>query len=437
MIDKFIYKIKELIKQPFKIGIVSYYYPIGKSGNNGVALHSYYLSRELAKKGYDIHIFTKTDKKFTREEYLGKGRIIIHGIETVVDSKISDPVANKRMNYFIYDHRVIDEISKENKKSSFDVIHTHGWLTAGAFIAKHLNRVPWVHTFHALEKNRIKFMTPEEKKYFQIARWMESTINHADAVISVSEHLRKESMEEYEIKDRRTFVIPNGVDHKIFFRDKNIEKKKQVLYVGRFSLEKGVDLIPGIAQNVLDSNPNVKFIVVASNSHTPESLKNISKQFEYLEETYKERFKWIREPISSTELAKLYNESIIYMQPSRYEAFGMTILEAMACGCCVITSNKGGIPEVVSDAGEVIPLNTALFSRKIKVLLENYRLREKYSKKAIEQAEKFGWEEISERVLGIYDSVGKNSSKSRDQKKEEMGDMITELEKISGLDKKQ
>lgn len=433
MFESFVYYIKTLFKQPFKVGIISYYYPAEKSMNNGVALHSHYITRHLAAMGCEVHVFTRTNKKIIKKEFLGMGKIIIHGIETNIGSNIKDVVAKKRMNYFVFDNKIINEISEENKKTPFEVIHTHGWLTAGAFITKYLNNIPWVHTFHALEKNRLKFMTSEEKKYFRIARWMESTIDSAEAIISVSEQLKKEAIKEYGIKNEKIFVIPNGVEENIFFPEENVQKEKQVLYVGRFSLEKGIDLLPEIAQGVLDADEKNKFVIVAANQNIPDSLKDTKKRIEYLAETYPGRFKWVQESVSGKDLAKLYNSSMIYVQPSRYESFGMTILEAMSCGCAVVCSNKGGIPEVVSDAGEIMPLNTSLFIKKITFLLNNYKLRERYSRKAIIRSKKFNWENIAKKTFDIYEVIAKNRKKNNTPSETELGRAMDKMEELSGI----
>ena len=131
----------------------------------------------------------------------------------------------------------------------------------------------------------------------------------------------------------------------------------------------------------------------------------IKKQFENLVKQYPNRFIWYKESISREELAKLYNESLIYIQPSRYEAFGLCVLEAMACGKAVICSNKGGIPELVENSGEVIPLNSNLFSKKILKLLEDFRLRERYGRRAVEGAKLFDWKNIALKTLNLYKKI--------------------------------
>ena len=413
MFEGLTYLIRSILNKPFKVGIVSYYYP-GKEGlNNGVAIHAYYLSRGLAKLGCDVHIFCSGEKDSTRIEYLNPGRLTIHRIGVKSHLSVKDNVLSKRISYFMFDNRVINEITEENKSDSFNIIHTHGWLTSGAFISKYFNNLKWIHTFHALERNRIKFMSEEEKKYFEIIRWMESTIRNADALITVSERLKIEVLQTYPVSEKNIYSIPNGVDLEMYKPD-NSTRDKIILYVGRFSLEKGIDIVYNLAEKLLKKNKEVKFIVVASDNNIPKSLEKVGDKFSELIKQYPDRFIWYRKILNREELGKVYNQSMIYIQPSRYESFGMTVLEAMACGKAIIVSNRGGMPELVQNAGRVVPLDTKRFMREITHLLEDYRLRERYSRRAVERARDFNWEEISKKTLELYLTIAKNEEKIRD-----------------------
>ncbi|MFH1889557.1 MAG: glycosyltransferase family 4 protein, partial [Nanoarchaeota archaeon] len=415
MFEGIIYLVKSLLNKPFKIGIVSYYYP-GKEGlNNGVAIHTYYLSRELAKMGCDVHVFCKGDRDSVKTEYFSMGKLTVHRINVKSHLSVNDNVLSKRISYFMFDNRVINEITQENKAESFDIIHTHGWLTSGAFISKYFNNLKWIHTFHALEKNRLKFMSEEEKKYFEIIRWMESTIKNADALITVSDNLKKEVLQAYPVSEKKIYSIPNGVDLKMYHPDGS-PKDKTTLYVGRFSLEKGIDLVYKIAEKVLKKDKEMKFIVVASDSGIPKSLEGISDKFSELLKEYPDRFIWHRKTLSREELSDLYKKCAIYIQPSRYESFGMTVLEAMACGLATVVSNKGGMPELVQNAGRVIPLNTKRFLNEVIRLSEDYRLRERYSRRAIKRAENFSWEDISKRTLELYKIIAKRKEADETEK---------------------
>lgn len=410
-LESIIYSLSSLLKKPFKVGLVTYYYPENKkSFNNGVAVHTYYLSRELAKLGLEIHVFAKGEKNNKKTEYIGEGKLITHRINTKFETSIKDNVIQKRISYFIFDNKIINEITKEHSRERFDMVHTHGWLTAGAFISKYFNDIKWIHTFHALEKNRLKFMSSDEKKYFQIAQWMESTINYADALITVSDKLKTEVMQNYPIKSEKINYIPNGVDLEIFKEDNTSLDNKNVLYIGRFSLEKGIDLLPKIIRKVLEKNNEIKFVVVASDKTTIPSLKKIKNEFENLKEKYGDRFMWYRDTMGREEIGELFKQSLIYIQPSRYEAFGLTVLEAMACEKAVIVSNRGGLPEIVENAGIVLPLKTNLFVKGILKLTEDLKLRERYGRRGLEKAKLFAWDDIAKKTFELYKKIIKNES---------------------------
>lgn len=408
------FNILKLINPPFKIGIISYYYPSDYlAGNNGVAIHTYYLARELAKLGGDIHVFTKGEKAAKKIRFLGKGRIITHKISTGNKKANIDVVANKRLDYFIFDNKVMSEVTLENSRTPFKVIHTHGYLTSGAFLAKHLNNLKWVHTFHALEKNRLKFMSKEEKKYFSIIKWMESTVKDTNAVICVSRALKQEVSKAYGIRENKIFYIPNGVNFKLFNTDNRATSEQSVVYVGRFSIEKGIDIIPKIASKVLKSNQEAKFIIVADDSRIPDSLIQIQDKIQKLAEEYPERLIWHRKPLGRKELSNIYKKSTIGIQPSRYESFGLCVLEEMACGNIVICTDVGGLPEVVGNVGIITSFNSNSIANRILFLLKDEKLRRKLMIKSVKWAKQFDWESVAKKVFELYQIVTREPKKEK------------------------
>ena len=107
LINKLKFTLKNLINKPFKIGLISYYYPSDKEKTlNGVGIHVYYLSRELAKLGCEVHVFAHGERDSTKENYIGDGKLAIHWISTKTKTKISDPVIAKRMSYFLFDNKI-------------------------------------------------------------------------------------------------------------------------------------------------------------------------------------------------------------------------------------------------------------------------------------------------------------------------------------------
>ena len=96
----------------------------------------------------------------------------------------------------------------------------------------------------------------------------------------------------------------------------------------------------------------------------------------------------------------------IFVFPSLYEGFGMPVLEAMACGIPVITSNVASLPEVVGEAGILVdPLNEKEIVEAYDRILSDENLKREMIKKGIEQSKKFQWKESAKVLEKIYDEL--------------------------------
>jgi starch synthase len=408
------FEFEKLFKKPLKVGIITTNYP-DKKNNRGDAIHAFYLAEGLARSGCEVHVFTRGEKIKTKKEYLGEGLLTVHRIKTNFEFPVKDQLIKKKMSYFLFDNQVMSEILKENNNGRFDIIHSHAWVTAGAFLSKLMNNIRWIHTFHALEKERLKFLTKEEKRYQNINKWMESTISYADALICVSEAVRKPLLKNYPIKENRTFVVPNGVDFDLF-NDGEKNKTNKVLCVTRLALEKGVDFLPQIIREVFEKNSEVVFELVAEAKNYSETLEKTISELKAIEKEYPKQFIWHKDVLNRNELSNLYRQAKVYIQPSRYESFGMAVLDAMAAECAVIASNRGGLPSVVGNAGITIPLNTRIFVKKILQLLSEYR-----------------WETVIKKTLDIYKLVSKKKTGTEPS---DGGGAITQLEEITNREGK-
>ncbi|WP_445370372.1 glycosyltransferase family 4 protein [Methylomonas sp. HW2-6] len=110
--------------------------------------------------------------------------------------------------------------------------------------------------------------------------------------------------------------------------------------------------------------------------------------------------------IPDEDLAPLYNGAIMFVYPSFYEGFGLPPLEAMQCGIPVITSNTSSLPEVVGNAGIMIPPDDA--DSLCQAMLSIYKssdLREQMSKSSLKQANKFSWEACAEKTINAYQAA--------------------------------
>jgi len=113
--------------------------------------------------------------------------------------------------------------------------------------------------------------------------------------------------------------------------------------------------------------------------------------------------------VSDEDLVQIYNQAEFFVYPTIFEGFGLPLLEAMSCGLSVIATNTSSIPEVTSDAGILVnPDDVKALSEKIETLASNEELKNRLSKKSIEQAKKFSWLKTAEDTLNSYKSVISN-----------------------------
>jgi len=107
---------------------------------------------------------------------------------------------------------------------------------------------------------------------------------------------------------------------------------------------------------------------------------------------------------SDQDIVSLYSEADVFVYPSLYEGFGLPVLEAMACGCPVITSNVSSLPEVAGDAAILVdPRDPKAIARAIIAVLKDDELKRELSKRGIEQAKKFSWEKTAQDFLEVFD----------------------------------
>lgn len=110
--------------------------------------------------------------------------------------------------------------------------------------------------------------------------------------------------------------------------------------------------------------------------------------------------------VESEELVALYNLATVFVMPSLYEGFGLPVIEAMACGCPVIASTKGSLPEVAGEAALYVEAeDIENISDGIKKVMGDNALQKKLSKKGLEQVEKFSWKKTAEQTVKVYETI--------------------------------
>ena len=110
--------------------------------------------------------------------------------------------------------------------------------------------------------------------------------------------------------------------------------------------------------------------------------------------------------VANTDLPAIYSQSAIFLYPSLRESFGIPMLEAMACGIPVITSNTSSMPEVSGDAAHIVnPYHPEEITEGMIKILSEKEYSENLCKKGIERSKLFSWKNMAEQVLELYNEI--------------------------------
>ncbi|MEM3556244.1 MAG: glycosyltransferase family 4 protein [Candidatus Micrarchaeia archaeon] len=228
-------------------------------------------------------------------------------------------------------------------------------------------------------------------------------IRNASYNIAISKDIYRK-MKEY---NQNTEYVPNGVNiHK--FKPGKRSSLYDILFVGRISPQKGLEYLVDAVAEVRREIPDVKVRCVGPTSFygdlESEYLLNLRRRIREL--GMEDTFLFTRK-VDEQELLQSYRNSSIFVLPSLSEGMPLVVLEAMACGLPVITSDVSGVRDVVTnDVGRIVPKgDSKALATAILELLQNKSLMKKISKKARERAKQFSWERIAKKTLGVYKKV--------------------------------
>ncbi len=181
--------------------------------------------------------------------------------------------------------------------------------------------------------------------------------------------------------------------------------KYYVLYVGDINYNKNIPFLISAMRHV----PRITLVLVGrnmTNTSIPEG-RAIKKAIE--KSRIQKRIKLVTtvDTSSMSDLSALYSGSMMYIQPSLYEGFGLPVLEAMQCRTPVVSSIGGSLPEVCGDAAMYFhPHDEEECANAIqKVLRLSDRQRQQLILKGVDQASKFTWERTARETLAVYEKV--------------------------------
>jgi glycosyltransferase involved in cell wall biosynthesis len=253
-----------------------------------------------------------------------------------------------------------------------------------------------------------QFHTSENRNLF--ARKLEHVRQHADTLIAISENTKRDIVHYLGFPEDRIHVAYGGVDEsfapfpnprqlQVVLDKYGIREPGYILHVGTLEPRKNlVRLIEAYASVRLrcgDSTPPL--VLVGHNGWDSDGIFAAVQRCNIAEHTQIIGF------VADTDLPTLYNGACIFAYPSLYEGFGIPVLEAMACGVPVLTSNVSSLPEIVGDAGVLVEAgDTQSIANGLQLLLEETEFRQDLGERGLQRAKQFSWRATALATLNAY-----------------------------------
>jgi len=251
-----------------------------------------------------------------------------------------------------------------------------------------------------------------ERNVFYIAyqRLLKRTVRRARAVMTISEHSKKDILKWFGIPDENVHSVPLGVDSIFrktedplrlgYIREKYGIRRPFVFYVGGIDPRKNVPrLVRAYGEFARQTGGRYDFVIAGG-------IRN-EAEFPDLETCIRENGLGDRIRLTGyvplEDLPLLYSSAEMFVFPSLYEGFGLPVLEAMACGTPVVSSDASCMPEVVGDAGLLVdPLRVNGLAEAMVALVRHPDLKKRLVERGIRRAKQFTWKKAAEKTFDVY-----------------------------------
>ncbi|MBI5102976.1 MAG: glycosyltransferase family 4 protein [Nitrospirae bacterium] len=393
-----------------RILFLSHMYPSDMDGAGGIFIHRHVTA--LRDLGVDVKVISPVpwaprilwfkDKwrsygAYPREEEL-EGVSISRPRYLVLPYMRFRGYSGWSMFVFLYRN-----IKRLRKRYDFDIIHAHT-ITPDGHAALMIGKYFAVPVVCTVRGSDLHEYPQRSSRIYTVSKMV---LEKADAIITVSNDLAKMATKMATPKNIQ--VIYNGVDTAKFCRFENREAVKKslgipvrsrvIVFAGRCEKEKGIfELLEAFAR--VEKKTSDIYLLIIGADHTGGAVKNLIEDYGIRDKTL------LKGTIPHDEMPVCMNAGDIFVLPSYAEGMANVIYEAMACGLPVVTTNVGGMPEVVSHGSEGFlcqPKNSSELEICITALLDNPALSEEMGLRAIRKVrEMFSWETNATKHSNLY-----------------------------------
>ena len=394
-----------------RIAILSYEYP-PETGFGGIGTYAYYQARALAKLGHDVHVFagsTKAGVFHGEHEGVKVTRIKREGCL----SGMLESARKKRAWWF--QNRVTTAVdaheafAKEHRRKPFDFVEAPE-CGADAMVVTTMLAVPTAIKFHSPARLIMNIYDTPKTDRVLTAFAEQLGINQAAVLTSCSQFLADEVVDKMGERDP-IHVIPNGIDVPLFDRDEGIDvherfglpkDKKLIFFANRMEERKGIHIVQKMVEGTLAKYSDIAFVFAGRDL------------FGYME---KRILPWVKDnglqsqvfylgQLALPEVRACLKKSHIFLIPSLWENCPYSCLEAMTAGRGIVSSDCGGMPELIEDGRTGVLARNGdpeSFVAALQRMIEDDELRERCGRNARAEVEKRLTDtKIAQRAIDVY-----------------------------------
>jgi mannosylfructose-phosphate synthase len=334
---------------------------LGQPDTGGQVVYVLEVAKALRMLGYKVDVVTRHFADQPEVEPMGEGirvlRIPFGGSEFIVKEDFHD----------IVDEGIANLLKKIDADGiEYDLISSHYWDAGhiGQAVAEKLD-IPHVHTPHSIGAWKREQMndqnTPAEKlaeyRFDERIEKEQALFRNCAHLIATTHQQEDRFLSYYDVEDEKVTVIPAGLDETRFkplpdekipvIRDRLGFKDKDILALGRMARNKGYDLLIRAMPRLLELVPGARLVLAVGHDDSKQDqkqideLKRLAASLGVIDSIHVYGY------VSDDDLPDVYRCAAVYALPSRYEPFGMTAVEAMACGTASVITTRGGLKDSV------------------------------------------------------------------------------------------
>lgn len=241
------------------------------------------------------------------------------------------------------------------------------------------------------------FARPDESFDHENAQRIYPTLaKRCRGIITCSESSKRDIMQYMDIAENRVFVCPWGYRKDLFHPEKGKKRGNPYFLAVSCSLgRKNTMSVIKAYESIVKQNPQHELVLVWPNIPI--------EAWRYCNQDHLVNHIYINSAIDDERLSVLYNEATATFFPSRYEGFGLPVLESMACGTPVVTCNNSSLPEVGGEAAIYVdPDDIEEMSRIMERFEQGEIKKSDFRDSCINQASRFSWERCAQQTLDVY-----------------------------------